>query len=279
MIKNEGGFTILETMIVMIVTSVMLVSTMATFSGQHKKTQFAQALRDLESKFDDIANDVSTGYFPNSNSISCSAVGVSEPNISAVSTEQGANYDCIFLGKAVVLHDGGSDNFSLQIYPIVGNRNAGSLSGATFGSTRPKAVGQLVEEKSLLYGTRIKSIQRVVSGASLNGSGALIVIASTPNGTGATLGGGFNSGLQRINAYSSGSGGVSISMTSTVSDTEVTSSMQSVGLVWPASDVVLCLESDPGTGLNRSYGGIVVSGGQNGVSARLQLPADGVQCT
>jgi type II secretory pathway pseudopilin PulG len=123
------GFTIIETLIVLAVTSAMFIVAILAFSGQQEKTRFAQANRDTESKVRDVANDVSAGYFPEVVGWNCTATGGAAPVIDEDSgSGQGTNQDCIFIGKA--LHFGAGDancgnNCSdVRIVTVAGRRQA-----------------------------------------------------------------------------------------------------------------------------------------------------------
>jgi type II secretory pathway pseudopilin PulG len=70
--KRSGGFTIIETMLYLAVSTALMVSTILIISNQQKGTEFHQAVKDLENQFQDQFNDVSTGYFQRKDSTSCS---------------------------------------------------------------------------------------------------------------------------------------------------------------------------------------------------------------
>lgn len=271
MLKRVGGFTILETMIVMAVSATMLLSAMLLFSGQQRRSQFNQSVRDLESKFQDILNDVQTGYFPNVGGTTCTKDLINGPIVSLGSTEQGANLDCVFLGKAIHLQ---SDK--IISYTIVGNNGA----GATLASAKPVITDDLKEEVAISWGSRIYNIywDNPPENASTTHlpDGALIAVASTPNGTGASALGVANPGIQRINTYSSGPSSP-VGTTSTL--TQLKTALQSFDASsWPSNGrVIICVEDAP-SGIGRLTAGIVISGGQEGTGARIQQSGDGFQC-
>jgi len=278
--KNGGGFTILETMIVMTISAAMLVSAIALFSGQQRKTQFAQGLRDIESKMQDVLNDVATGYFPNAGTISCTASGINEPVINTAGTvEQGANFECVFMGKALWVRPDG-----FVSYPIVGSRSLASSATtlSTLSTVRPILATSLREEKTFLWNSRVYAIYWNDT-AQRSSYGAMLAIASSPNGTGvAANGAGLNSGIQRLNMYTSGTGivpPVNIADASIVNaEAAIKAALSSPTLSWvPGNKVVLCIE-DGSSGAGRQFGGIVITGGSDGVEARIQQSGDGPQC-
>lgn len=278
--KNGGGFTILETMIVMTVSATMLASAIILFSGQQRKTQFSQSLRDAESKIQDVLNDVATGYFPNAGDVSCSASSSNEPSINTLgSTEQGSNFECVFMGKSLWIRP---DGFS--VYPIVGNRSLASSAtpSSTLANVRPVLATSLNESRSFLWDSRVYAVYWNDDTSRLT-SGAMIAIASTANGTGtASSGAGFNSGIQRLNMYSSGVGIVAPvsanEATTSSAESAMKTALNSATLSWvPGNKVVLCIE-DSSSGAGRQFGGIVITGGSEGVEARIQQSGDGQQC-
>lgn len=126
--RKQTGYTILEVMIVLSVSTFIFAAAIAGYARQNSKTHFTNAVRDMENKIQDVLNDISTGYYPQSNNFSCTR-STSTPVIPLVRTpddavgveaaEQGTNQECIFLGKAVDVNDGVMDS-----YTIVGLRNS-----------------------------------------------------------------------------------------------------------------------------------------------------------
>ena len=118
---QNAGYTILETMIFLVVTAAMFVSMMAFISGRQNRTEFNSGIRDFESNVNDIANDVSNGYYanvtssanPSGQKISCVKSGTGVMLSNTTSDEQGKNEGCIFIGKALQFNstDEGTDKF------------------------------------------------------------------------------------------------------------------------------------------------------------------------
>src|SRR5882762_7178443 len=98
---NALGFTIVETMIVLAITGALLLMAMLMISGQQGKTEFTQAINDIQAQINDVINNVGTGYYAKTTDFSCSA-GASGPVFNASgSTGQGSNTACVFMGRAV----------------------------------------------------------------------------------------------------------------------------------------------------------------------------------
>lgn len=113
-----AGYTILETLIFLAVTAAMFASAMAFISGRQNRTEFASAVRDFETSINDIANDVSNGYYANitdgGQRLYCYVNGAGGGSASIViegrSTDaQGANQGCIFIGKALQFRSSATD--------------------------------------------------------------------------------------------------------------------------------------------------------------------------
>ena len=119
--RKIAGYTVIEVMIVLSVSAVLFASAIAGYSYQNRKTEFTNAVRDMESTIQDTLNDVSTGYYPNATNFDCIRAGSpAAPSLDDSNTsEQGTNQDCIFLGKAVDV----TDDF-LRTYTMVGLRNS-----------------------------------------------------------------------------------------------------------------------------------------------------------
>lgn len=120
--KNRGGFTIVETIITLAVSSVLFVTVMLLFSGRQGRIEFYQGLRDVDVQIRDIANDVRNGYIPTvSGGFSCSFddSGV----VSITSGSSGAN-NCIFAGKAIFID---SEGGQIITYTLAGRQKATNL--------------------------------------------------------------------------------------------------------------------------------------------------------
>ncbi len=119
--RKQAGYTVIEVMIVLSVSVILFTSAIAGYSYQNRKTEFTNAVRDMESTIQDLLNDVSTGYYPNAGNFTCSRSGspaVPELDDSGAS-EQGTNQDCIFIGKAVNVA-----NNSFGVLTMVGLRDS-----------------------------------------------------------------------------------------------------------------------------------------------------------
>lgn len=191
----ERGFTIVETLIVLSVTGMLLFLALLAFAGQQNRVEFNQAVRDIQSVIQQTANELSAGFFPNSNDITCLA-GASGPILGAGSQEQGTNTGCILLGRAMQFRVAGSNGEGYTVFTLAGLRdNNGDLA-----STKPKTVypspplpASSIVNATLHNNLKVVRMTYTDGGAPINiGSFAFV------NGLGSVTGGSFDSGTQQI---------------------------------------------------------------------------------
>lgn len=165
--KNWAGYTIIELMIVTAVTGAIAISAIALVSGQQRRNEFNQSVRDFESKIIDVANDVSRGYFPDTGA-TCQA----GPTGITLGTggEQGTNEECIFGGK-VLEFTANSTQFDVETIAVRKryrntNTEVSSISSLSNNDLGPVPV--LSDRINLLYGLQIDAIR--VGATRLNSS-------------------------------------------------------------------------------------------------------------
>lgn len=104
---SNSGYTILETLIVMGITTAMFLIVASAFGGRQQQVEFAQAVRNFDSKLEDIKNDVATGYFPKNETARCRVVGNNpinrRPDYQTGGTipDLGTNEECVSIGKVI----------------------------------------------------------------------------------------------------------------------------------------------------------------------------------
>jgi type II secretory pathway pseudopilin PulG len=125
--QRWGGYTVIEVLIVLAISTVLFTVAVGLFSGKQNSTQFTQTMQDLASKIQSYVNESLSGSFPDSSSYSCTLDGDGNP---VFSMGGGSNGDCVFLGKALQVS---SDQSSITAYTIVGGRN----SATTFEQANP----------------------------------------------------------------------------------------------------------------------------------------------
>jgi len=207
---EAAGFTIVESLIVLAVTTFLFGSVVLLISGRQHKTEFQTAINSARQQVEQIINQTASGYFPSNNTYNCSAnSGV--PTITTVTdggAAQGTNTGCVFLGKVVFFGSSDSDGDQQFItWPIVGNQNIASLgaSGTTADQTISKAIPNPVDparETTLLGSGLHVTAMYYNSSVSLKTAGVGFLAGDS---TGLYAGGGangLNSGSLQLSLYS-----------------------------------------------------------------------------
>ncbi|MBX4199436.1 type II secretion system GspH family protein [Candidatus Saccharibacteria bacterium] len=180
MIGAQRGFTIVEAMIVMSISALMLVSATTVFGGKRERTEFSQAVYDLQSKFQTWANNVSSESVPGLNDYTCSIGGGGSPGpvLSYNPGSGSAVSDCIYLGQALEVPTPASSSDTIYAYSVFGLRTVhgpGGVDTGVFPSNADEANPDmavdgsnnpvLTEDYKLLNGLRVKSATASNSGA------------------------------------------------------------------------------------------------------------------
>jgi hypothetical protein len=176
------GYTIIEVMIVLVISTALFGTVYAGFSKQAQAREFTQAVDTMEVSLRDTLNDVSTGYYPSMGDFSCQE-GLGEPLITAnplTDKEQGAKAPCIFVGKAVQFRTD-DDPGKYSIFTMVGLRLAidplnptRRVESAGLIDSSPRILGVsgrpgVVDSKTMDSSVDIVSIKAIGSGASIDG--------------------------------------------------------------------------------------------------------------
>ena len=132
--KSRRGYTIVEALIFLAVSGALLVSAGVIINGRQERTRFAQAVDDVGLTLQDYFNDVSTGYYPNSNNLLCSGGVLGLTLQTTGSSSTGTNAQCVFSGKLFHFFPTGTAGYTA--YTVVSNASATS-----FASSRSELVG------------------------------------------------------------------------------------------------------------------------------------------
>jgi hypothetical protein len=168
--KVSGGYTIIEVMVVIGIAAVIFFSAMTAIGGRQQSVQFAQAVREFDAKIRDVINDVTTGYFPTNNTITCTLLaGVPQITVDS-DAKLGTNNDCIFIGKAIQFQPNGVAE-RMDIYSLAGLRfqDNDQTPTETIAKAQPVPIARpgddanfkdATESYDLLYGLRVKKVMR-----------------------------------------------------------------------------------------------------------------------
>jgi type II secretory pathway pseudopilin PulG len=162
------GYTVVEVMIVLAITSVLFASSVTVFQNRRQSTEFSQAMYDLQSKIQSYSNQVSSAALPDDGqSYVCTSVPVgSYPSLAPSALPQGdiTSQDCIFLGKTLQIIPATD---TIYVYPVFGSRvtSTGDSPANALAASPEPAIGPTparttfyeVESYQLLNGTKILS--------------------------------------------------------------------------------------------------------------------------
>lgn len=230
------GYTVAEVMIVLAVTSALFIAVASTISGQQARSEFAQAVRETDSKIQDIMNDVGTGYYADPSSLQCSASS-GGPVMTSGTYNKGTNADCIYVGRVIQFAPSGSNGESLDVINVAGLRLDFTKKTEVINLTeaKPVAISEPVENFKLQAGAKLISA-RYDNGAGPVGFGSLGIFSDFTSYNGTNL----QSGARNINV-------IPVSTTTlgqTFADTALAIKNNSATSVMnPAKGVVLCIQS------------------------------------
>ncbi len=177
------GFTIIEEMIVLAVTTIIFFMSTVFIQGKEAYNQFVVAINNVEAQLNGDINDVQNGSYIFPNNTSCSEGNNSNPivNYSSNLSSQGTNKGCIFVGDAIKF-----DSNKFNNYPIVGNQfqNATNInSQPTYGIldskpiliSGPNPVIQYFENGLTLYCANYSINKQNCDSSSLQNLGGIII--------------------------------------------------------------------------------------------------------
>lgn len=256
--RNVGGFTILETIIVLTVMSALLASALLLFQQRIPKTQFQKSLNELVSQMTDISNQVATGYYPNTNGYTCKVVSLgSSPTIDVNNhSNQGENQSCIFIGQAVKFGCG-SECDKLKVYTIFGSRlNSSGQIASSMTDARAKISSDFgTQEYTNSFGL---SVEKVKVGSDNYGGVAYV------QSFGSSLGGGSLNGATQV-AISP------VGQYSNVSESNINFESHNFGFssaeLNPSSGILLCVKS----GTTNQYALVILGANGNAMNVEKQI--------
>ncbi|MEK7471957.1 MAG: type II secretion system protein [Patescibacteria group bacterium] len=256
--RNRGGFTIVETLMVLAVTSIIFVAVIGSVTDRQNRIQFSQGMRDINSNISDVLNDVTTGFFPTTPGLTCTAGSNNNPpqlgyNASTGDTT-GARKDCVFAGKVIQIGTDTSASLGF-VYSMAGRRlTANSNDVANFAELQPVVIDSKNTDNvtisagisnidatgglSLPYGIRI------VRSDGSDGGRAIGVFYKDFRGV--SLNGQSSSGITQVaiaDVFSATSGPSSMTQTNVIAAADNTTALSSKFLSG-SSTITLCFKGD-----------------------------------
>jgi prepilin-type N-terminal cleavage/methylation domain-containing protein len=180
--RRQGGFTIIETMIVLAVSGLLFASLVTLTSGRRQQTEFQQSVNNVVTQLQQVISDVQNGYYGISDTPNCTAPGGGGTNplsISAGTSTLGTNSQCVFLGKVLQFKD---DADTFRVHVVAGDRTA-----VDFMDSHPTILYQgTSSDTALANGMHVTSAKYGTSGTPI---GAVAIVTSleadtTPGSTG-----------------------------------------------------------------------------------------------
>lgn len=276
--SRGDGFTIVEVMVVLVVTAALFVSAAILISGRQNQAAFDQSIRQVQSQIQQVINEVETGYYPNRGSFTCVAGASGQPpTLSAGSAGQGTNSGCIFLGKALQFGIGGTSPDQFAVYTVAGLKDMGACGSesACLGSTKPMVVAPSSPthnnanypdnsvNNSLQNGLRISDMWYENSGTNIQIGAVAFANSLYRSSSGSIIAG---TGQVNVIAVS----GTSLNKTK-LETVEVMNSDAgnkiATGILNPVSGVFICFES----GSTNQYGVIKIGGDSRELSVTLSI--------
>ena len=132
-----GGYTVVETLIFLAVTSVIFISAALLISGRQARAQFESGVRGFETRLADIANNVATGYYESPGKTKACSVTPTGPRFDGADTDLGMNKNCVFVGTVIKLGDGTNKENLIQ-YDMAGLRKNGDLDVTSLAEAKPQ---------------------------------------------------------------------------------------------------------------------------------------------
>jgi type II secretory pathway pseudopilin PulG len=143
--KQALGFTILETMIVLAVSGLLLISALALISGKQGTAEFQTAINDLQQQIQQVINQTESGYYPSQSDFTCTAMPGMAPVIDTnTNVSRGTNSDCLLLGNVIYFGPGNTTN-SYSVYPMAAYRlttSANPIEVTSLAEAQPTAIAQ-----------------------------------------------------------------------------------------------------------------------------------------
>lgn len=258
--RKQRGFTIVEVIIVLAVTSAMFVMAAYAINGKQNQAEFQQAVNDIRSSLQQEIDQVAAGDYTDTGNFTCDGTlgnEIIQPGVN----KQGSNTGCIFLGKVLQFGVHGTDPQQYISYSIAGLQvNNGSLVAAKPVAIAPGVVTHTNYPDASVKNELHDGLHVVSMSYNGNNIGAVAFISSLGQYSGTTL----LSGSQTIDLIP-----ISTSALNTTSGATVDAINQHLATSPknPNGGVQICFAS---AGTNQS-GLITIGGGGRSLSVTLQI--------
>lgn len=127
--KHQFGYTIVEVMIVLAVSSLMFVLAASFINGKQAKTAFSTGVNEMSSRLQDTIEQVNRGKYSDILLKCISNGSTAVVSVGDGTTPQGANPPCVFIGKFTHFSVAG-DKQQYEIFSLAGLRDKTTLATA-----------------------------------------------------------------------------------------------------------------------------------------------------
>lgn len=153
--KQPLGYTIVEVLIVLAISSAMFAIAANFISGKQEHTSFTQGVNETASRLQDIIEQVTDGHYSDV-PLTCSQGAGLTINDGSPTPGQGRNQDCVFLGKIIHFYrDGTPDPQNYEIFSLADARSANGQLPNPFVAFIPTLTTQSVMPQNLEVDTVI----------------------------------------------------------------------------------------------------------------------------
>ncbi|TAH34191.1 hypothetical protein EYC59_03490 [Candidatus Saccharibacteria bacterium] len=221
-LTSADGFTIVETLIVLLVSVALFSSAALLINGKQSRTAFQTGTNNLQQRFQQLINQMVSGYYPGGDKFTCTGnptgAATGPLTITNAATEQGSNGSCMFVGTVAVFNGPGqtgdnADKYTL--FALAGNRvGTGGVLATTYRESWPTAIAKGNTYNSSFNGTGAAESTEAgltyVWGA-INGTGntnpsarntsSTVAVAILSNLDGGSAASGLDSGAQQFGLY------------------------------------------------------------------------------
>lgn len=152
---KSRGFTIVEVLIFLAVSSALMVSAFALISGSQNKASFTQSINDVQQQIDSVINNVANGYYSAGETQKKCTLDVNgKPKFDSTDVAtRGSSADCIFLGRFIAFENG-SDKYT--VYNVAGRRQIAGNDVKRMIEAKPTVIVGTEQEYTLKNGLTFK---------------------------------------------------------------------------------------------------------------------------
>jgi competence protein ComGC len=201
-ITPTAGFTIVEVMIFLAISSFMFIVAIAALSGKQGQTEFSTGLGTFVSQLQTTISNVGTGYYNVPSNITCSASdsgGTIYPELSLRDGTIGQNSQCTYIGEVLEFGTTSGGNQAYTTYPVAGlhyQDNQSPTEATSLATARPETISSIASTTVMPYGLQVASVTYNSGAASTGAIGFMTTFNNYTSSGGTNI---LDSGSQSVN--------------------------------------------------------------------------------